>query len=161
MQLFFREGFKCLDFWISRRARVSWMISLAFIFRTLYDLCFKIVSFSCHAKSSWEKQISRRAGYANVANSGTSVLSCTFGLSLQPFSIVSERNVCLGEGLDLRPWYGFCELLASAYGMQDLKNYVLPGAPSDGGSFSSYDSCRLFANSVFQCFACFCRVSLQ
>ena len=43
--------------------RVTWVISLAFIFRTLYDLCFKIVSFSCHAKSSWEKQISRRAGY--------------------------------------------------------------------------------------------------
>ena len=43
--------------------RVTWMISWAFIFRTLYVLCFKIVSFSCHAKSSWEKQVSRRAGY--------------------------------------------------------------------------------------------------
>ena len=32
--------------------RVTWVISLAFIFRTLYKLCFKFASFSCHAKSS-------------------------------------------------------------------------------------------------------------
>ena len=47
--------------------RVTWVISLAsilaFIFRTLSDLCFQIASFSCHAKSSWGKQNFRRARY--------------------------------------------------------------------------------------------------
>ena len=135
--------------------RVTWVISWAFIFRTLYDLCFKIVSFSCHAKSPWEKLISRRAGCAHVASSSTFVLSCTFGLRLQPFSTVSERNVCLVEALDPCPWYGSGELLAWACGMQDLKKYVLPGALGDGGLFSVCYSCRLIANSVFQCFFMF------
>ena len=40
--------------------------------------------------------------------------------------------------------------------MQDLKKYVLPCAPGDVGSFSSYYSSRLIANSVFQYFQCFC-----
>ena len=98
---------------------------------------------------------SRRAGFANVVSSSTFVLSCTFGLCLQPFSIVSERDVCLVEGLDLCPCYASGELLAWAYGMRDLKIYVLPGAPGDVGWFSSYYSCRLIANCVFQCFFIF------
>ena len=57
--------------------------------------------------------------------------------------------------LDLCPWYCFCELLARAYGTQDLNKYVLPGAPGDVGSFSSYYSSRLIANSVFQCVCMF------
>ena len=80
---------------------------LSNIVRFVFQDCF--VFMPCQVIM---RKKSPRAGYANVASSSTFVLSCTFGICLQPFSIDSERNVCLVEALDPCPCYGSCELPA-------------------------------------------------
>ena len=113
MQLFFREGFNCLDSGFPGTSghmgdflsSSLWKIEL-FVFQS----CFLFMP------SHREKKKFPGAPGLQILQVQAHLYSLARLVfvynDLQPFSIVSERNACVVEALGFCPCYGSCELLA-------------------------------------------------
>ena len=155
MQLLFREGFNCLDTGFpGAPGHVGDFLNfyLSNIVRFVFQNCFvfmpcQVIMGKTHLPAC---RVCKCCKFRH-----TCTLLHVWSWFTTVFQVVSEQTVCLVDGQDLCAWYGVCELLARALGTQDLKKYVLPCAPGDVGSFSSYYSSRLIATSACQCFFMF------